>query len=110
MEAETVALRLASQAGGRQLTLASLPPDHDLFRLVRLVPRLLQRSVQPVESAVAVAHKVFKALYNNDARVFRETHLALLEVIEDVCPKVAKELILWRSTFRHSQRLPSTAT
>ncbi|KMT00009.1 hypothetical protein BVRB_1g018420 isoform D [Beta vulgaris subsp. vulgaris] len=79
-----------------ETALANDVRDGEIQSIVLEVPQIILRCVSRDEAAVAVAQKVYKALYENGGSSLHITaHLAILSAIRDVCKLVVKELTSW---------------
>lgn len=81
-----IALKLESAVvnDGRETEIQSIASE---------VQQVILRCVSRDEAALAVAQKVFKALYEKGGNSY--AHLAILAAIRDVCKLVVKELTSW---------------
>ncbi|GAB2271046.1 hypothetical protein Dimus_005896 [Dionaea muscipula] len=76
--------------------LANDARETEIQSAVSEVPQIIMRSVSRDEGALAVAQKVFKALYENASNgLYVNVHLAILAAIRDICKPVVKELTSW---------------
>uniref|UniRef100_A0A0E0BDM2 Transcription regulator n=1 Tax=Oryza glumipatula TaxID=40148 RepID=A0A0E0BDM2_9ORYZ len=70
--------------------------DAEIQSVIAEVPDILLRCVSRDEAALAIAHKVFRSLYDNASNSNYVTWLlAALVAIRDVCKLVVKELTSW---------------
>ncbi|GAB4861940.1 hypothetical protein Ancab_037195 [Ancistrocladus abbreviatus] len=70
--------------------------ETEIQSVVSEVPQIILRCVSRDEAALAVAQKVFKALYENASNCLHVgAHLAILAAIRDVCKLIVKELTSW---------------
>jgi CCR4-NOT transcription complex subunit 1 len=77
------------------LALSALSVDHEVLQQLRKIPQVLQQSVTRDETALAIAQRIFKRLYETDRGLSTEMLLAVLDNIKDVCKKLVKELTSW---------------
>ena len=77
------------------LALSALSVDHEVLQQLRKIPQILQQSLTRDETALAIAQRIFKRLYETDRGLSTEMLLAVLDNIKDVCKKLVKELTSW---------------
>ncbi|XP_074263170.1 uncharacterized protein LOC141585978 isoform X2 [Silene latifolia] len=76
--------------------LANDNEESDIQAIIVEVPKMILKCGNRDEAALAVAQKVFKALYETGGNSFHvNAHLAILASIRDVCKLVVKELTTW---------------
>ncbi|KNA22767.1 hypothetical protein SOVF_031520 isoform A [Spinacia oleracea] len=79
-----------------ETALTSEGGEAEFQSIVSEVPQIILRCVSRDEAGLAVAQKVFKALYENGGSgLHTAAHLAILAAIRDVCKLVVKELTSW---------------
>jgi CCR4-NOT transcription complex subunit 1 len=77
------------------MQLSNLPDGHEVHQQLRKIPAFLMQSVTRDETALALAQRIFKRLYEPDRGLTIEVLLVVLESIKDVCKKLVKELTSW---------------
>jgi len=77
------------------MQLANLHGDHEVHQQLRKIPAILVQSVTRDETALALAQRIFKRLYEPDRGLSIEVLLVVLESINVVCMKLIKELTSW---------------
>ncbi|KAK9742789.1 hypothetical protein RND81_03G197500 [Saponaria officinalis] len=70
--------------------------ESEIKSIILEVPQIILKCGNRDEVALAVAQKVFKALYENGGNSFRvDAYLVILAAIRDVCKLVVKEVTTW---------------
>ncbi|XP_019463583.1 PREDICTED: CCR4-NOT transcription complex subunit 1 isoform X4 [Lupinus angustifolius] len=78
--------------------------EAEIQEVISEVPEILLRCVTRDETAIAVAQKVFKGLYDNASNsIHVGAHLGILTAIRDVCKLAVKELTSW-VTYSEEER------
>eukprot|EP01048_Picozoa_sp_COSAG05_P025172 COSAG05_NODE_6279_length_986_cov_1.613303_2_plen_216_part_01 len=94
--ADTMAsLDLAVKRAGAGQALSGLGESHEVWTLISQVQSIVSQCITRDECAISVAQRVFKRMYDNEARLAVEASLAVLESVRDVCKKMTKELTTW---------------
>eukprot|EP01114_Cavostelium_apophysatum_P013415 TRINITY_DN3247_c0_g1_i5.p1 TRINITY_DN3247_c0_g1~~TRINITY_DN3247_c0_g1_i5.p1 ORF type:complete len:2234 (+),score=701.16 TRINITY_DN3247_c0_g1_i5:75-6776(+) len=76
-------------------SLLSLPPDSEVFSLIKQVAPLLSRSAQKNDVTLLLAQKIFNNLYETDHPLYSEVLLAVLEGISEASKKIVREITGW---------------
>lgn len=82
-------------ANRQEVSVSSLPSDHQIHSMWIQIPAAVKRSVTADEAGMAVAQKVFKGLYEGDSSLYREVHVLILEGLRESCRRLSKELVSW---------------
>ncbi|KAI8808354.1 CCR4-Not complex component, Not1-domain-containing protein [Cladochytrium replicatum] len=77
------------------LSLASLPPQHDITALMRQIPILVAQSINRDETALLFSQKIMSLIYKDDSPLAREAFVLLLDKLCELSKKVAREVTGW---------------
>ncbi|XVE56397.1 hypothetical protein DITRI_Ditri04bG0005600 [Diplodiscus trichospermus] len=70
--------------------------EAEIHRVVFQIPKILLKCVSRDETALAIAQKAFKSLYENaSSSLHVGLHISILAAIRDVCKLVVKEVTSW---------------
>ncbi|KAL3766962.1 hypothetical protein ACHAWO_010070 [Cyclotella atomus] len=97
---------LLNSAGQRaqEISLAMIPPDHEIKQLISAVPRVVASSDESralssteTDAILSFSQGIFKRLYevNLTERLRLETMVALLEMLNKICPQLGKDMGTW---------------
>jgi CCR4-NOT transcription complex subunit 1 len=106
MKLDSSVTTLLNSAGQRaqEISLAMIPPDHEIKQLISAVPRVVasldgSRSLSSTETdaILSFSQGIFKRLYevNLSERLRLETMVALLEMLNKICPQLGKDMGTW---------------
>jgi CCR4-NOT transcription complex subunit 1 len=77
------------------LSLAALPPNHDLRHLVRQIVFVAANSIDHHRTPLLMSQKIVQLLYKTSSQLGREIYVALLDQLCHSFEEVAKEAITW---------------
>ncbi|TPX41510.1 hypothetical protein SeLEV6574_g06049 [Synchytrium endobioticum] len=77
------------------MTLASLPPQHELRTALKAVPSLVTQAYQREEAALLFSQRVVQLLYKTESNLAREMYIVLLERLFELSKTAAKEVNAW---------------
>ncbi|KAI9496644.1 CCR4-Not complex component, Not1-domain-containing protein [Zychaea mexicana] len=86
-------VRQASSANVQKFK--ELPPDHDLYQFLRQLFMFLRDNGIPAQHMQTFTEKVALALYESNNLVTLEAYTVLLQIILELYPIIAKEVIGW---------------
>lgn len=76
-------------------SLTSLPPNHELRQFSRQIVLLAGQSISPDDQALSFSQKIVQHLFKTQLQIGREMYVAILDLLCQSFPKVAKEAIDW---------------
>ncbi|CAO3654186.1 unnamed protein product [Cunninghamella echinulata] len=76
-------------------SLLSLPPNHDLFLLVRQIPLMISQSSAPLPSVLNFVEKVVYMLYESSTTFGREIYVVFLQALFEISHEVTHETLAW---------------
>lgn len=77
------------------LTLAALPPSHDIRQLIRQIILITSNCAERQRTPLAISQKIVQALFKTPSSLGREIYVALLDELCHSYEDVAKEAITW---------------
>lgn len=77
------------------LTLATLPSNHDIRHLLRQILSLANEAGERQRTPLAMSQKIAQHLYKTPSQMGREIYVALLDQLCHSFEEVAKEVIPW---------------
>jgi len=97
---------LLNSAGQRaqEISLAMIPTDHEIKQLISAIPRVVTSSDESrtlssteTDAILGFSQGIFKRLYevNLSERLRLETMVALLEMLNRICPQLGKDMGTW---------------
>ncbi|KAL7487906.1 hypothetical protein ACHAW6_013484 [Cyclotella cf. meneghiniana] len=106
MKLDSSVTTLLNTAGHRaqEISLAMIPPDHEIKQLIAAIPRVLtpsddSRSLSSTETdaILSFSQGIFKRLYevNLTERLRLEALVALLEMLNKICPQLGRDMGTW---------------
>lgn len=76
-------------------SLSSLPPNHDLFLLIRQIPLMISQSSAPLPSVLNFVEKVVYMLYESTTTFGREIYVVFLQALFEISHEVTHETLAW---------------
>jgi CCR4-NOT transcription complex subunit 1 len=106
MKLDSSVTTLLNTAGHRaqEISLAMIPPDHEIKQLISAVPRVVAASDDPrslssseTDSILSFSQGIFKRLYEVDLseRLRLEALVSLLEMLNKICPQLGRDMGTW---------------
>lgn len=106
MKLDSSVTTLLNSAGQRaqEISLTMIPPDHEIKQLISAIPRVVassgeSRTLSPTETdaILSFSQGIFKRLYevNLTERLRLEAMVALLEMLNKICPQLGKDMGTW---------------
>lgn len=85
--------RLIKNSGILSFTL--LPPNHDIYLLMRQIPLLISQSTKPQQTMLTFVEKIVYMIYKSNTTFALETYTVFLQSLFDISPDTGKETLLW---------------
>ncbi|KAI9301636.1 CCR4-Not complex component, Not1-domain-containing protein [Cunninghamella echinulata] len=85
--------RLIKNSGVLSFTL--LPPNHDIYLVMRQIPLLISQSTQPQQTMLTFVEKLVYMIYKSTSTFALETYIIFLQSLFDISPDTGKETLLW---------------
>ncbi|CAO3600262.1 unnamed protein product [Absidia cylindrospora] len=76
-------------------SVASLPPNHDLFLLIRQIPLMISQSSAALPSVMNFVEKVVYMLYESSSAFGREIYVLFLQTLFGISREVTHETLAW---------------
>ncbi|KAL7444204.1 hypothetical protein ACHAXM_009321 [Skeletonema potamos] len=97
---------LLNTAGPRaqEISLAMIPPEHDIKQLIAVIPRVVTSAGDPsslsstdTDSILSFSQGILKRIYEVDLsqRLRLEALIALLEMLNKICPQLGRNIGTW---------------